>query len=109
MPALVIHLIEPPAAVSGYLRRYLVEISAHLFCGSVPTRVSAGLIDAVRRASCRGTVITLDSTAPLGIRWIYRSGTTPLVALDGVEFVHRPAVSPHTQRAKSSHRQSLAP
>ena len=89
MPALVIRLVSPPPKVAGYIKRYLLEVDAGLYCGALPRRVAEELVRAVSDARIRGLIAELEVGSPFGLRWIYSSGMDSSVEVDGVRILQR--------------------
>lgn len=88
MPSLVIRLVSPPSKVSGYIKRYLLEVDAHCYCGMVSRRTADELISTVATANVRGQIAVLVPGVPFGVRWAYSHGTSTLADLDAVPL-HR--------------------
>jgi len=86
MASIVIRLISPPSKCAGYIKRYLLEIAPHCYCGNISKKIVDELVGAVASVQARGRIGLLEHAAPFGIRWVYVHGLGDDQEVDGVVF-----------------------
>lgn len=85
---IVVNLVAPPAELSGYLRRYLLEAATGTFVGSVSAKLSADIASAVEVHGARGSVLVAKANTEQGFKFLYYCfEDRRLIDSDGVTLV----------------------